>query len=761
MSRVTLDGVKSIVEAVYDDTVEMIKKVNIKAVHENRTVLDKLTEDVEGKPLYNGNPIAESVSGSTTNISSEANNMIVIKDDGIYAKDYSTNIADLEKRSAIGQRSGFADIRVSKGAAAIAGRVVEFDTLYNGSGIDVDLVNYTFTLKQDVDYLILPHAYNNDSSTNMILQIIDSDDNNIGQFSSSTITSIPVYNPPILFTPRKKDAVCRVIVSGTNRSPYIVRDLTRIVIIEVGRTYIIDPLAQQEEHVIDRGYFTMSAKQTTGLSTEKSIVLLNTNSGGNIKLVGNTIPLKANKEYNITFMVSVAGTVNNPTFSMYNDTTQSWIGPELYAFSVAINSTANCNGSVTFKYKPTNDCTITLRTKLDSIGSALTYTTPNIIMPYATAVVVDEVAQPTICEYNHIYEVSNPLTNGKIIGDTPVGSTINYISTTTPEHYLPCDGSIYNITDYQELAEYIKTQRGSYNYYGGDGITTFAVPTLNVNRRNVTPIMTSNNTPFPYVVTSNNAIGESAWRAFSGTNTDHVDNWRLDKWSGWVTIDCGSKRSITEFSITSYNSNQAIILSPGDFKLLGSLDGDVFNELYDATNQIWKQNETKYYELSNEVSYRYYRISISNNSGNHRYETFIGQIGFYLRDSSNYIKAEATHYAVNQYGGFQEDILFEGNVSVNDTVCTLSYDYNYYDNIYIECAYSGVINLIPVKVDTIVPNTKVGLQVLGFSSVDVTGRGIFPTRNTFKLTDSAGNITVTKIIGVKGTIPTFIEGGNM
>lgn len=64
------------------------------------------------------------------------------------------------------------------------------------------------------------------------------------------------------------------------------------------------------------------------------------------------------------------------------------------------------------------------------------------------------------------------------IEDTPVGHIIACMSNSAPKHYLVCDGTQYNIADYPYLAEHFKTQFGSYNYFGGDGITTFSVPDL-------------------------------------------------------------------------------------------------------------------------------------------------------------------------------------------------------------------------------------------------------------------------------------------
>lgn len=60
----------------------------------------------------------------------------------------------------------------------------------------------------------------------------------------------------------------------------------------------------------------------------------------------------------------------------------------------------------------------------------------------------------------------------------PVGKIIAYMGTTAPENYLACDGQVYDISEYPILAEHIKTQFGRYDYWGGNGETTFAVKNL-------------------------------------------------------------------------------------------------------------------------------------------------------------------------------------------------------------------------------------------------------------------------------------------
>ena len=68
--------------------------------------------------------------------------------------------------------------------------------------------------------------------------------------------------------------------------------------------------------------------------------------------------------------------------------------------------------------------------------------------------------------------------NGNPNDGTPTGTVISFFGLTPPTGYLACDGTAYNIADYQALADHINTQFGSYNYFGGDGTTTFAVPDL-------------------------------------------------------------------------------------------------------------------------------------------------------------------------------------------------------------------------------------------------------------------------------------------
>ncbi len=68
--------------------------------------------------------------------------------------------------------------------------------------------------------------------------------------------------------------------------------------------------------------------------------------------------------------------------------------------------------------------------------------------------------------------------NGKDGDSTPVGTVISYMGTKAPDHYMVCDGAEFNIADYLQLAQQIGSEFGAVNFFGGDGITTFALPDL-------------------------------------------------------------------------------------------------------------------------------------------------------------------------------------------------------------------------------------------------------------------------------------------
>ena len=62
--------------------------------------------------------------------------------------------------------------------------------------------------------------------------------------------------------------------------------------------------------------------------------------------------------------------------------------------------------------------------------------------------------------------------------EMPTGAIMTYAGLTAPDGWLVCDGTVYNIADYPDLAQFFEDQYGDANYFGGDGTTTFAVQDL-------------------------------------------------------------------------------------------------------------------------------------------------------------------------------------------------------------------------------------------------------------------------------------------
>ena len=87
--------------------------------------------------------------------------------------------------------------------------------------------------------------------------------------------------------------------------------------------------------------------------------------------------------------------------------------------------------------------------------------------------------QITAQNFKDFYGQIRPYLNGSAHGGfTPIGTVIAVMGKSAPLNYLVCDGTVYNIADYPELAAYFTGQFEASNFFGGDGITTFAVPDL-------------------------------------------------------------------------------------------------------------------------------------------------------------------------------------------------------------------------------------------------------------------------------------------
>lgn len=368
-------------------------------------------------------------------------------------------------------------------------------------------------------------------------------------------------------------------------------------------------------------------------------------------------------------------------------------------------------------------------------------------------------------------EISNPLTNTEISQESPVGEIIRYTGLMPPNHYLPLDGSEHNIVDYPYLSNHFLVNLGSYNYFGGDGINTFKVPNVLGTEVDITPQMTSNTIPTPYVTSASSIYGASyePWKAFNSIYNQPEDCWatRAGTTDGWIKFDFGTKTRVSAFSIHAMSTINYLPNSPKTFSFDGSDDGTTFTTIRSFTNQTgWSVLEGRTYQLGGAVNYRYYRLSISENNGGTY--TAVAELRFKKASSVECIKYEPTYYAVNQYGGFESKVLFNGNAN-NTGEFSLLDNLEDYDFLLIEHNFSNPIdnefNIMQLN-NTINTSSVVYDKTKQYMyNVDAERRLLysFSSNNLIRIDEIIvplnNSIQITKIVGIKGQLPTLLQGG--
>lgn len=253
----------------------------------------------------------------------------------------------------------------------------------------------------------------------------------------------------------------------------------------------------------------------------------------------------------------------------------------------------------------------------------------------------------------------NYVDSTKGIEDTPVGEVIRTLGDGTPKHYLFCDGSEYNIVDYPHLAQYFKDTFGAINVFGGDGITTFAVPDYAIEKKLNTSSIASNAWASS-IYNSNYA----ASKAFNGTVNVNTNYWQTAEpvtFPVEIGIDLGSEYYITRYALHNYGWNTASINDrPNTWDFEGSNDKINWNTIDTVTNYIWT-SDTPEFKVSIPGSYRYYRLIIKTCVGTGvsgvSIAPILNQILLYYANSNfTHIKAEPTYYMelnqaayINQY----------------------------------------------------------------------------------------------------------------
>ena len=129
----------------------------------------------------------------------------------------------------------------------------------------------------------------------------------------------------------------------------------------------------------------------------------------------------------------------------------------------------------------------------------------------------------------------------------PIGSVVPFMGTTAPQDFLACDGTVYNISDYPALAAEFESEYGTKNHFGGDGVTTFAVPTLTGAPTGSIFVIKSQNSP------SSGLIDYSTSERVVGTWIDGKTIYRK-------VIDCGNMPNATTKNVPHGVSNLDVVV---------------------------------------------------------------------------------------------------------------------------------------------------------------------------------------------------------
>lgn len=365
---------------------------------------------------------------------------------------------------------------------------------------------------------------------------------------------------------------------------------------------------------------------------------------GNMKLnESNHISLKANHSYqimcNLCYQDTSRSSFANIEYAFVDDSNnkiiqlfQPYKGDSKFEFS----------STVAFQYTPTRDCGLYMKT--------INVYNVDIIESSKTTLTIQEIGRvTTIDPVNYI-----DTTQG--IQDVPVGTLIEVEGPQNPDHYLLCDGSTYNIEDYRYLAEAIKKVYGKYNYFGGDGTNTFAVPKYTDTNKWFSPKQTSNTNPYT-VSASSNYNNWQIWWGFNNNCTTSANNaWHSAVGSStghWVQIDFKVTKALAGISMAPRpEGNYKVSRMPRDFDIMGSNDSTTWNIIKSYTG-INDYENYKYREFIFDapVRYRYYRIAnirVTDSCVN------IADIHFLsVPEKYVYIKYEPTYF-IGTINGYEE-----------------------------------------------------------------------------------------------------------
>ena len=399
------------------------------------------------------------------------------------------------------------------------------------------------------------------------------------------------------------------------------------------------------------GFWNNTNSNVTVTCTRGAAIPFNTKFEGNLDFnsTNKAIKLKAGHRYKLHYQCKQKGTTANENHMerFYNETTSEWL-------KMACNcDTADETHTMEEIYVPTVDCEVSVRncwcptTSFDMRVNCINTgpSGPGLrTIDCESAFIVTEIGKTvTVDPVAYLSKDGN-------LEETPVGSIISYMGNNVPKHYLACDGSEYNIADYPELAKHFKDDLGAVNYFGGDGITTFAVPDKQIDASvlKLNPTMTSNTTPEGQVIYNNLYQDFRPYMAFGDSNNpSEKDCYVAHAKPSYLGYKFVNPTVITAYSLQprGYLDNNTISGAPSDWQLQASNDMTNWITLDTQSGITWTStSDVQVFYLNNTTAYQAYRIYATNSANTDSF-IIIGNLKFGIPgiEEASYIKYETTH----------------------------------------------------------------------------------------------------------------------
>lgn len=353
-----------VTENEFQALVVNVEEINKLAVHENREVLDLFSKDSDNNPLFLGKKII----ADTSKLDAE--------------------IADLNSRSIIGSSLDYGLFRLTTDITITEiQETIPFNTVMAGK---LPIVNNKIQLKAGKKYKLKGILRGVLSSSGSYLDFGFYNNTKETFFGlAGTMTYGNYLEQQIAKAYIEPDTDIEISLRSIKIYESIVLHygFSSIEVEEVGRTVIIDPAEDAKKMRFEYGMFKLNEIQCA--LTANDLLKINTLITGNMSINSSTysIPLKANKTYNIN--INISGEWHNTMFALYNIKNNEII-QILYG---DVNDTDfNYLSTTNILYNPNHDCEIAV--KCTAIYGSFTK-----INSDNTQIIIQEIATPYYFNY--------------------------------------------------------------------------------------------------------------------------------------------------------------------------------------------------------------------------------------------------------------------------------------------------------------------------------------------------------------------------